>query len=59
MLSNVNKKSVSNYSVRTIQAIAKTVQKNEGKVLNELLKLENENTPFKALFLLGENLKQK
>jgi len=47
-LSSVNKKSVSSYSVKTIQAIAKTVDKTEGEVLNELLKLENEYAYFEA-----------
>lgn len=48
LLSSVNKKNVSSYSVKTIQAIAKTVQKSEGDVLNELLKLEKENATFEA-----------
>lgn len=48
MLANVNKKNVSSYSVKTIQAIAKTVNKSEGIVLDELLKLEKENAFFEA-----------
>ncbi|MFC9601819.1 hypothetical protein ACFTQL_29440, partial [Peribacillus butanolivorans] len=48
MLSSVNKKSVSHYSVKTIQAIAKTVEKSEGTVLNELIQLENENAYFEV-----------
>lgn len=48
MLSSVNKKSVSSYSVITIQAIAKTVKKNAGTVLDELLALEKENAYFEA-----------
>ncbi|KKI88917.1 hypothetical protein WQ54_28770 [Bacillus sp. SA1-12] len=47
-LASVNKKKVSSYSVKTIQAIAKTVQKSEGEVLNELLRLEKENATFEA-----------
>ncbi|WP_218010621.1 hypothetical protein [Neobacillus soli] len=48
MLSSVNKKNVSSYSVKTIQAIAKTVKKSEGTVLDELLRLENENAYFEV-----------
>ncbi|WHY87205.1 hypothetical protein QNH39_04925 [Neobacillus novalis] len=48
MLSSVNKKSVSSYSVKTIQAIAKTVGKSEGMVLDELLQLEKEKTIFEV-----------
>lgn len=48
MLSSVNKKNVSSYSVKTIQAIAKTVAKSEGTVLDELLQLENENAYFEV-----------
>jgi len=48
MLSSVNKKNVSSYSVKTIQAIAKTVEKSEGMVLDELLRLENENAIFEV-----------
>lgn len=48
MLSSVNKKSVSSYSVTTIQAIAKTVKKNAGTVLDELLALEKENAYFEV-----------
>ncbi|MCH1625314.1 hypothetical protein [Fredinandcohnia quinoae] len=48
MLSSVNKKSVSSYSVKTLQAIAKTVEKSEGTVLDELLLLENENAYFEV-----------
>lgn len=48
MLSSVNKKNVSSYSVKTIQAIAKTVNKSEGTVLDELLRLENENAYFQV-----------
>ena len=48
MLSSVNKKNVSSYSVKTIQAIAKTVEKSEGMVLDELLQLEKENAYFEV-----------
>lgn len=48
MLSSVNKKNVSSYSVKTIQAIAKTVKKSEGMVLDELLRLEKENAYFEV-----------
>jgi hypothetical protein len=48
MLSSANKKSVSSFSVKTIQAIAKTVNKSEGIVLDELIKLEKENAYFEA-----------
>ncbi|MFK9090853.1 hypothetical protein [Bacillus salipaludis] len=48
MLSSVNKKNVSSYSVKTIQAIARTVEKSEGMVLDELLRLENENAIFEV-----------
>lgn len=48
MLSSVNKKSVGSYSVKTIQAIAKTVNKSEGMVLDELLKLEKEHAIFEV-----------
>ncbi|WP_203248235.1 helix-turn-helix domain-containing protein [Sporosarcina beigongshangi] len=48
MLSNVNKKEVTGYSVKTIQAIAKTVGKSEGTVLEELLGLEKENAYFEV-----------
>ncbi|WML44642.1 hypothetical protein [Neobacillus sp. PS3-40] len=48
MLSSVNKKNVSSYSVKTIQAIAKTVKKSGGTVLDELLQLENENAYFEV-----------
>lgn len=48
MLSSVNKKNVSSYSVKTIQAIAKTVEKTEGMVLDELLRLEKENAYFEV-----------
>jgi transcriptional regulator with XRE-family HTH domain len=48
MLANVNKKNVSSYSVKTIQAIAKTVNKSEGIVLDEQLKLERENAYFEV-----------
>lgn len=48
MLANVNKKSVSSYSVKTIRAIAKTVNKREGIVLDELLKLETEKAIFEV-----------
>ncbi|MBD1381868.1 XRE family transcriptional regulator [Metabacillus arenae] len=48
MLASVNKKNVSSYSVKTIQAIAKTVNKSEGMVLDELLKLETENAIFEV-----------
>lgn len=48
MLANVNKKNVSSYSVRTIQAIAKTVGKTEGTVLDELLNLEEQNVYFEV-----------
>lgn len=48
MLSSVNKKSVSSYSVKTIQAIAKTVRKSEGMVLDELLQIEKEKPIFEV-----------
>ncbi|MFJ5714460.1 hypothetical protein [Neobacillus sp. NPDC093127] len=48
MLSSVNKKSVSSYSVKTIQAIAKTVGKSEGMVLDELLQIEKEKPIFEV-----------
>lgn len=48
MLSTINKKSVATYSVKTIQAIAKTVGKSEGVVIEELLNLENENSYFEV-----------
>ncbi|WP_313894845.1 hypothetical protein [Psychrobacillus sp.] len=48
MLASVNKKNVSSYSVRTIQAIAKTVEKSEGTVLEELLLLEQQNAYFEV-----------
>ncbi len=48
MLSNVNKKSVNSYSVKVIQAIAKTVDKDPGNVLDELLLLEKKNTYFEV-----------
>lgn len=48
MLSMVNKKNVSSYSVKTIQAIAKTLERSEGTVLDELLRLENENPYFEV-----------
>lgn len=48
MLSSVNKKSVSSYSVKTIQAIAKTVNKSEGIVLDELLQLEIEKARYEV-----------
>jgi transcriptional regulator with XRE-family HTH domain len=48
MLSSVNKKNVSSYSVKTIQAIARTVEKSEGMVLDELLQLEKENAIFEV-----------
>lgn len=48
MLASVNKKDVSSYSVRVIQAIAKTVGKSEGTVLEELLQIEQESPYFVA-----------
>ncbi|WP_419959861.1 hypothetical protein [Psychrobacillus sp. BM2] len=48
MLASVNKKNISSYSVKTIQAIAKTVEKSEGTVLEELVRLEQENVYFEA-----------
>ncbi|WP_277586114.1 hypothetical protein [Psychrobacillus antarcticus] len=48
MLGSVNKKSISSYSVKTIQAIAKTVEKSEGTVLEDLVQLEKENAYFEA-----------
>ncbi|MFJ7827778.1 hypothetical protein [Psychrobacillus sp. NPDC096623] len=48
MLATVNKKNISSYSVKTIQAIAKTVEKSEGTVLEELVRLEQENSYFEA-----------
>ncbi|WP_440896978.1 hypothetical protein ACS127_02925 [Amphibacillus sp. Q70] len=47
MLSSVNKKNADRYSVKIIQAIAKTVNKDAGNVLNELLQLE-ENAYFEV-----------
>ena len=47
-LASVNNKNVSSYSVKTIQAIAKTVEKSEGIVLAELLQLEQENPYFEV-----------
>ena len=47
-LASVNNKSVSSYSVKTIQAIAKTVEKSDGIVLTELLQLERENPYFEV-----------
>ena len=47
-LASVNNKNVSSYSVKTIQAIAKTVEKSEGVVLEELLQLEQENPYFEV-----------
>ncbi len=47
-LANVNKQKVGSYSVKTIQAIAKTVEKSEGVVLMELLQLEQENPYYEA-----------
>lgn len=47
-LASVNNKNVSSYSVKTIQAIAITVEKSEGVVLEELLQLEQENPYFEA-----------
>lgn len=49
MLANVNKKTVGSYSVKTIQAIAKTVGKPEGTVLEELVNLEQEDAIFEVL----------
>ncbi|QUG42998.1 hypothetical protein KD050_07095 [Psychrobacillus sp. INOP01] len=48
MLASVNKKDISSYSVKTIQAIAKTVEKSVGTVLEELVRLEQENAYFEA-----------
>lgn len=48
MLASVNKKKISSYSVRVIQAIAATVDKSEGTVLEELILLEQENPYFVA-----------
>ncbi len=48
-LASVNNKNVSSYSVKTIQAIAKTVEKSEGIVLEELLQLEQENQYFEVI----------
>lgn len=48
MLASVNKKNVSSFSIKTIQAIAKTVKKSEGAVLEELLRLEQENAYFEV-----------
>ena len=48
MLASVNKKNVSSYSVKTIQAIAKTVEKSDGTVLEELVKLEQDNADFEV-----------
>ncbi len=48
MLAGVNKKKIGSYSVRVLQAIAQTVGKSEGEVLEELLLLEQENPYFEA-----------
>lgn len=48
MLSSMNKKKVSSYSVKAIQAISKTVGKSEGVVLEELLQLEREAPLFEV-----------
>lgn len=48
MLASVNKKKISSYSVRVLQALAQTVGKSEGEVLEELLLLEQENPNFVA-----------
>ncbi|MEQ2467949.1 hypothetical protein ACTQ5K_19050 [Niallia sp. Sow4_A1] len=48
MLAAVNKKNVSSYSVKTIQAIAETVEKSEGTVLDELLQLEKNTAYFEV-----------
>jgi transcriptional regulator with XRE-family HTH domain len=48
MLAAVNKKNVSSYSVKTIQAIAETVEKSEGTVLDELLQLEKKTAYFEV-----------
>lgn len=47
-LSSVNKKNVGSYSVKTIQAIAETVGKSEGIVLDELLQMEKERPYFEV-----------
>lgn len=48
MLASINKKKVESYSVKTIQAIAKTLGKSEGEVLEELIKLQKENPYFEV-----------
>ena len=48
MLASVNKKKVNSYSVRVIQAIAQTVNKSEGTVLEELITLEQDSPYFEA-----------
>lgn len=47
-LSSINKKNVNSYSVKTIQAIARTVGKGEGLVLDELLQLEKGSAYFEV-----------
>lgn len=49
LLSNMSKKNVESYSIKTIRAIAETVQKSEGEVVDELLRLEKENVIFEVL----------
>lgn len=48
MLASVNKKKISSYSVRVIKAIAETVGKGQGEVLEELILLEQESPYFIA-----------
>jgi len=48
MITSENKKNVRTYSVKTIQAIAKAVNKSEGLVIDELLKLESEKAIFEV-----------
>ncbi len=48
LLSIVNKKEVNQFSVKTVEAIAATVGKSPGEVLNEMIKLEKENPIFEV-----------
>ncbi|WP_071397004.1 hypothetical protein [Bacillus tuaregi] len=48
LFSSANHKSVSGYSIKLIEAMAKTVEKSEGTVLDELLQLEDENAYFEV-----------
>lgn len=48
LLSNHTKKEVENYSTKVITAIANTLDKSPGQVLDELIQLKNENPVFEA-----------